>query len=157
MANFSGVVYAVTIAPPSPANWLTAGYVNGREKVNMDYYVGLGTEVAASVILMGAPLPIGAKVIAHAIQISASIGSFTVSVGDALSATRYSTATALATLNTIVAVPTALNTTDGYYVIGTNAATASVPSGDTQIQLTTGGATLTAGTIIAFRTLFATD
>lgn len=157
MANFNGVVYAVQIAPPSPANWLTAGYINGREKIQMDYYVGLGTEVAASVIFMGAPLPIGAKVINHAFQISASIGSFTVSVGDALLATRYGTAIAFATANTIASVGTVLNTTDGYYVIGTNAATTAVPSGDTQIQLTTGGATLTAGTIIAFRTTFVTD
>lgn len=157
MANFSGVVYAVQIAPPSPANWLTAGYVNGREKVNMDFYVGLGTETAGSVIFMGAPLPVGAKVLSHAFQISASIGSFTVSVGDALSATRYSSATAFATANTIASCGTALTATDGFYVIGTNAATASVPSGDTQIQLTTGGATLTLGTIIAFRTMFVTD
>lgn len=157
MANFSGVVYAVTIAPPSPSTWLTAGYVNGREKLNIDFYVGLGTEVAASVIFMGAPLPAGAMVVSHQLQISASIGSFAVSVGDGLSATRYSTNTALATLNTIVYVPSPLNTTSGQYIIGTNAATTAVPSGDTQIQLTTSGATLTAGTIISCITRFVTD
>lgn len=157
MATVNGVVYAVMIAPPSPANWLTAGYINGEEKINMDFYVGLGTEVAGTVIIMGAPLPNGAKVINHAFQISASIGSFTVSVGDALLATRYGTAVAFATANAIASTGTALNTTNGYYVIGTNAPTAAVPSGDTQIQLTTGGATLTAGTIIAFRTTFVTD
>lgn len=159
MATVKGVINTalVNVQTTGPAAWQTAGYINGREKANLDYYVGLGTEAAATVILMGAPLPVGAKVISHSLQISASIGSFTVSVGDGLSAARYSTNTALATANTIVAVGTVLNTTDGYYVVGTNAATTAVPTGDTQIQLTTGGATLTAGTIIAMRTIFVTD
>lgn len=157
MATVLGVINTAVNAGTGPAAWQTAGYINGREKCNIDFYVGLGTEAAASVIKMGGPLPVGAKVLRHVLQISASIGSFTVSVGDGLLATRYSTNTALATLNVVVNVGGGIDSTNGFYVIGTGAATASVPLGDTQIQLTTAGATLTIGTLLTLITVFVTD
>ena len=149
MANVNGVVYAVQVAPPSPSNWLTAGYINGRVKCNLDFYVALGTETAGTVIYMGAPLPVGAKVIRIQITASASTGSLTASVGDLNSATRYANAaTGIATGNQVNFYSGCIDATNGYYVIGTNPATPTATNTDTQIILTTGGATIAVGTII---------
>lgn len=157
MATVNGVVYAVMIAPPQASTWLTAGYSNGREKVNIDYYVALGSETSGTVILMGSLLPVGAKVISVAVTTSASTSSLTVSVGDLDSATRYaSAATGPATLG-ISTYNGIIDATNGAYVIGTNPATPTATDNDQQIKLTTGGATLAAGTIVGCIVRFTTD
>lgn len=156
MANVNGVVYAVLQAPPSPSNWLTAGYVNGREKVMIDFYVALGTEAAGTVIYMGNPIPAGAKVSAVTIITSANTGALTLSVGDLDSATRYanaSTAPATASRTSFYKQ----DATNGLYVIGTNPATPTATDNDQQLILTTGGATLGAGLIITMICGFITD
>lgn len=157
MANFSAVVYAVQVAPPSPANWLTAGFINGREKVNLDYYVALGTEVAGSVIYMGALLPIGAKITAIDLFSSANTASLTVSIGDLNSATRYASAdTGMQTLR-IKTFSGMVDASVGFYVIGANPTTPTTTNNDQQIILTTAGATLAAGTVIGTAVHFVTD
>lgn len=157
MATVNGVVYAVTIAPPSPSNWLTAGYVNGRDKSNIDYYVALGTETAGTVILMGALLPVGAKVLSVVISTSANTGGLTISVGDLDSATRYANAATGPATAGISSFNGIIDSTNGAYVIGTNPATPTATDNDQQIKLTTGGATLGVGLIIGCRVIFTTD
>lgn len=159
MATVNGVVYAVQVAPPSPSNWLTAGYVNGRIKCNMDFYVGLGTETAGTVIQMGAPLPPGAKIIQVDITASAATGSLTASVGDLSSATRYASASTGVATKGVTTFTGCIDATNGFYVIGTNPGTGANAAilGDAQIIITTGGATIAAGTIIGSVVWFTTD
>lgn len=159
MANVNGVVYAERLStnPPGPANWLTPGYVDGRVKVNIDYYVALGTETAGTVIYMGALLPVGAKVLKIDVSTSASTGSLTVSVGDLDSATRYasaSTGPATAGITTFNGIKDSSN---GPYLIGSNPATPTTTDNDQQIILTTGGATLAASTIVGCVVYYTTD
>lgn len=157
MANFSGVVYAVMVAPPSPANWLTAGYVNGRVKCMLDFYVALGTEVAASVLYMGSLLPVGAKILTIDLLSSANTASLTLSVGDLNSATRYASAnTGMQTLRQST-LSGMIDSTNGFYVIGSNPAVPTATNNDQQIILTTGGATLTISQIYGIAVYFTTD
>lgn len=157
MATVNGVVYAVQIAPPSPSTWETAGYVNGREKVNLDYYVALGTETAATVILMGTLLPVGAMIMDVAVLTSVNTSSLTISVGDLDSATRYASADSGPATARITTYSGMISATTGWYIIGTNPATPTTTDNDQQIKLTTGGATLAVGTIIGCRVRFVTD
>lgn len=157
MANYFGVVSTVMLAPPQASTWLTAGYINGREKCMLDYYVGLGTEVAGSKLYMGDLLPVGAKVITVSVSSSAATGGLTFSVGDLDLATRYANAgTGIATAG-ITTYNGCIDSTNGYYVIGTNPATPTATDNDRQIVLTTGGATLGTGTIYGCRVVFVTD
>lgn len=159
MPTVNGVVYAERLStlPPGPANWLTAGYVDGREKVNIDYYVALGTETVGTIILMGALLPIGAKVLSINISASVSTGGLTMSVGDLDSATRYASAnTGIATAG-VTGINGVIDANNGPYVIGTNPATPTATDNDQQIKLTTGGATLAVGTIIGCVVKYTTD
>lgn len=157
MANFSGVVYAVQVAPPSPSTWLTAGYINGRDKCMLDYYVALGTEVAGSKLLMGALLPVGAMVLTVSVTTNANTAALTMSAGDLDNATRYASAdTGPATARTTT-YSGMISTTTGYYVIGTNPAAPTATDNDQQIVLTTGGATLIAGQIYGVRVTYVTD
>jgi hypothetical protein len=133
-------------------NWQTAGYINGREKVYLDFYVGLGTETAGSTIQMCAPLQNGAKVLYVRVFASAATASLTVSVGDLASATRYASADTGPASKGISTYSGCIDSTNGFYVIGTNPGTSSnlavaQATGDAQILLTTGGATLGTGTI----------
>lgn len=157
MATVIGVVATIIAAPPSPATWLTAGYIDGRVKLSLDFYVALGTEGAATIIKMGQLLPVGAKVLWIDIATSASTGGLTISVGDLDSATRYASAsTGPATLGTTRIGPK-LDSTNGYYVIGSNPATPTTTDNDQQIILTTGGATLSVGTIVSCAVYYTTD
>lgn len=160
MATVLGsIATAISNVPTTggPANWVTGGFVDGRVKVNMDYYVALGTETTGTVIKMGQLLPIGAKVIAHVLSINTAQTSLTVSVGDLDSATRYaSAATSLQTAGAYVIIG-AVDATVGYYVIGSNPATPTTADNDQQIILTTGGTTLTVGRVIGLATLYTTD
>lgn len=155
MADFNGVVYAVGTAA-SPSNWLTAGYVNGRVKCNLDYYVALGTEAAGSRLLMGALLPIGAKILSVTLLTSANVASLTMSIGDLESATRYASASTAPQSERITTFSGMVDATVGFYVVGTTA-TPTATSNDQQMVITTGGATLTAGVVFGLRVDFVTD
>lgn len=157
MANFSGVVYAVQIAPPSPTNWLTAGYVNGRVKCMLDYYVALGTEAAASVLYMGSLLPVGAKILTVDLLSSANTASLTISIGDLNSATRYASASTAPQTLRISTFSGMIDATNGWYVVGSNPAVPTALNNDQQIILTTAGATLTVGQIYGVAVYFVTD
>lgn len=157
MANFSGTVYAVQVAPPSPANWLTAGFINGNVNCNLDFYVALGTETSGSVLYMGATLPVGAKILSIDLLSSANTASLTVSIGDLNSATRYASAdTGMQTLR-IKTFSGMVDATNGYYIVGTNPATPTATNNDQQIILTTGGATIAVNTVIGVAVYFTTD
>ena len=146
----NGVVAAVIAAPPSPSNWLTAGYIDGRKKVNLDFYIGTSSDTAGSVITMGALLPQAAKVLSISIHTSAATSSLTLSVGDKGSATRYASADTGPAAAGIHSYTGLIDSTNGWYVVGTN-------TGDNQIILTTGGATLGTGTIYGCEVNYTTD
>jgi hypothetical protein len=154
-----GVVYANRQAPTA-SNWMTPGYVDGRKKVMLDYYVGLGSEASGSTLLMGAQLPVGAKVIAVNVHVNASTSSLTISVGDCNSATRYGSAlTGPATGPSVTKCTGLIDATNGFYLIGQNTSTTTsgTTGGDSQILLTTGGATLTQNQIYGVEVEYTTD
>lgn len=124
-------------------NAVLNGLIDARVKVNVENYTILGTEAAASTINIGGNLPKGAVILAIVLMVSAAQTAATFSVGDAGSATRY--ASAHTGLQTAV-VPVIIGGKN-YVITGTS---------DTEIVLTTGGATLTAGNLDAF-ILYAID
>ena len=124
-------------------NAVLNGLIDARVKVNVENYTILGSELAASTINIGANLPKGAVILAIVLAVSAAQTAATFSVGDAGSATRY--ASAHTGLQTAV-VPVIIGGKN-YVITGTD---------DTEIVLTTGGATLTAGNLDAF-ILYAMD
>lgn len=140
MATVYGVVSTAVTAGGIGTTPIAQGFIDARVKTMIDQYTALGTETTGTIILMGAPLPAGAKVIRICIQPSTSTSSLTISVGDGYSATKYvSASTGPATGPSSNFYPGQL------YVIGTHS---SAAANDAQIQLTTGGATLAIGTII---------
>lgn len=159
IVTVNGVVYAERLStnPPAASNWLTPGYVDGRKKVNLDYYVGLGTESSGSKINMGALLPTGAKVISVKIHTSAATGSLTMSVGDLNSATRYASADTGPASKGVTTYTGFIDAVNGPYLIGQNPATPTATNNDQQIVLLTGGATLGAGTIYGCEVEYTTD
>lgn len=154
----NGVVYAerLSTTPPGPANWMTPGYVDGRKKVMLDFYIGLGTESAGSTINMGALLPSGAKVISIALHMNAANAGLTMSIGDLDSATRYVTNLSCATKG-IFSSTGFIDAVNGPYLVGQNPATPTATDNDQQIVLTTGGATLTVGNIYGIEINYTTD
>lgn len=124
---------------------LAAGLQDGRVKCSTDVYEADGTEIAASVIEMGGDLPAGAKVLAIIVAADTTESSLTISVGDTQNATRYTSANA--NLDTAGDV---LTLHGKNYVIGTVAL-------DSQIILTTAGATLTSGSKYFSTTYYTTD
>ena len=155
MSAYNGVVYTERSAPvpgttsTTTYNWMTAGYVDGRKKIMLDYYVGLGTELSGSTLNMCAPLPQGAMILSVSVISSANTSSLTWSVGDLNLATRYANAgTGIATAGSNI-IPT-LEASTGPYIIGTN-------TGDNQIIITTGGATLGTGTIYSLQCFYTID
>ena len=165
MAAYNGVVYTERSAPvpgvtsTTTYNWMTAGYVDGRRKIMLDYYVGLGTEAAASTLNMCAPLPQGAMILSVDVISSAATSGLTFSVGDLNSATRYANAgTGIATAG-VTSYTGMISSTTGWYVVGTNPGTGAnaLTQGDAQIVITTGGATLGTGTIYGVIVNYTTD
>lgn len=158
IVTVNGVVYAerVSTLPPGPANWLTAGYVDGRKKVNMDFYVGLGTESAGSTLLMGALIPLGAKVMSISLHMNAANAGLTMSIGDLDSATRYATNLSCATKG-IFSTSGFIDAVNGPYLVGQNPAAPTAADNDQQIVLTTGGATLTLNNIYGIEIQYTTD
>lgn len=124
-------------------NAVLNGLIDARVKVNVENYTILGSELSGSTINIGGNLPKGAVILAIVLMVSAAQTAATFSVGDAGSATRY--ASAHTGLQTAV-VPVVIGGKN-YVITGTS---------DTEIVLTTGGATLTAGNLDAF-ILYAID
>lgn len=117
------------------ANWMAKGLIDARVKTMLDdYTIGGSTETSGSTIDVGGVLPSGANVVAIVIYVSTAQTSLTLSIGDDASATRYASAS------------TSLQTAGTYVFSGQNYVTGTT-SGDTQILLTTGGATMTAGNL----------
>lgn len=135
MTAYAGTV-ATAVAAGGLSNAVLQGLIDGRVKAMVENYTIAGTEASGSTIDIGGILPKGANIIAILLTASAAQTALTTSVGDDGSATRYGSAlTGLQTANSVVVVPG-----KNYVVTGTN---------DTQIVLTTGGATMTAGTLYA--------
>ncbi len=137
MATLAATV-ATAVAAGGLSNKVLSGLIDGRIKCMIDTYtIGGSTEVSGSTIDIGGKMPKGANVIAIIIFVSTNQTSLTVSVGDDESATRYASAI------------TSLQTAGTYLIGGKNyvvdLTTASTP--DDQIVITTGGATMTAGTL----------
>ncbi len=161
MSNFYSVLataYQATVNTGGPANWQLPGVIEAGVQVYVDSYTALGTETTGAVIYLftdgtNKVLPNGANILKIDFLVSVhSVGALTCSVGDLNSATRYASASSsFATSGTAFTIQGSVSATYVPYIIGTNPSTAglgAVTNGDNQIILTTGGATLTAGTII---------
>lgn len=128
------------------ASQLAAGLQDGRVKCAIDQYVAADTVEAGTIIELFGDLPVGAKIIAIILTISATTGSFTHQLGDTQDANRYAL-----TGNTDLATALKPSIAMGKgYVIGTN-------TDDSQIELLTEGASLVDGTIIYGAVLYTTD
>ena len=132
MASVSGV--NATLVAAGGVATIGRGLIDGRVKVMIDSYALTTGNTSGDVISVGGTLPVGANIIAIVLMASVAQSSLTMSVGDAGSATRYlSAGTGLQTAITPVIVDG-----KGYVITGTS---------DTQLLLTTGGATATAATL----------
>lgn len=114
-------------------NAVLNGLIDARVKAMLDSYtIGGSTETSGSTIDIGAQLPSGCRVLEIILHFSVAQASLTLSIGDDASATRYGSAL------------TGPQTAGITRVSGKNYKTGQ-SSGDRQILLTTGGATMTAG------------
>jgi hypothetical protein len=121
---------ATKLASTIGANTVDAGYNKAVSKIMFDTYTAAAL-AAGSTITMCDKLPVGA-VIFNIRMINAALGaSSTISIGDAASAARYLPATSTAAA---AVVNMSVQTGFGYKITGTN---------DTQIILTTAGASIT--------------
>ena len=138
MADYLGEV-ATAVAAGGLSNKVLSGLIDGRTKVMVESYTILGTEASASTITLGGIMPKGARVLAIQLYVSAAQTSATFDVGDDEDADRYAAAS------------TSLQSAGTYIFSGKNYITddTTPTSTDRQIVLTTGGATLTAGTLEA--------
>ena len=132
MSAVSGVNYT-KVASGTPANGLVRSACGEKLRVMQDTYEA-SSLADGSTITMGKNLKAGDRIVGGYLYFDA-LGSATISVGDASSATRYLAATSVSSAGSA-----ALSAIDGNdYVIGTN-------TSDTLITLTTGSASTT-GTI----------
>ena len=113
-------------------NLLEHAKIYANVKFNEIDYTIAGTELSGSTIEVGAPIPANARVLGIDLHFSAAQTSLTLSIGDNASATRYGSAL------------TGPQTAGETHVNGLWTRTTD---GDTQILLTTGGATMTAGAL----------
>lgn len=127
-------------------NKLDNGLVNARVKVYHDSYVAVGDETAGTVIKMCGAIPAGSKVVGIALGCNDIGSGATLSVGDSNSATRY------------------YNAVDGHNTKKFNAIERSgmgyeigTVSGDSQILITTAGATLGTGKLINIAVMVSQD
>ena len=149
MATTPNAVIAAAVVAGGVSNWQTPGYIRGNVRVMVDWYVGTSSDTTGSVISMFPPLDAGSMILFFILGASASTGSLTFSLGDSGSATRYlSAGTGIATAGSNI-IPT-LEASTGPYIIGTN-------TGDNQIIITTGGATLGTGTIYSLQCFYTID
>lgn len=126
-------------------NQLAAGLVDGRVKCRIDSYVADGSEAAGSTIEFGGDLIPGSKIVAIILSSSVAQASLTAALGTSFNIDEF----AEAGNTTLQAALTAWIEHGKGYVVGTAAL-------DSQIIMTTGGATLTAGTIYC-AILYTTD
>ena len=156
MSTTPNAVIAAAYLAGGIGNWQTPGYIRGAVRVMVDYYVGTSSDTTGSVIKMHPPLDTGAMVLFHILSASAATSSLTISVGDLDSATRYASAsTVLQAAGSFLIAPDLTST--GNYIIGTNPSTPTATDTDTQIILTTGGATLGTGTVYSLMTFYTVD
>lgn len=135
MAAFLGDV-ATSFQSGGLSNAVLNGLIDARLKAMLDSYTIGATETTGSTIDIGAQLPAGARVVGIILHVSTNQSSLTVSIGDDASATRYASAN------------TSLQSAGTYLFSGKNYKTGQ-STGDRQIVLTTGGATMTAGQLEA--------
>lgn len=135
MAAFLGDV-ATSFQAGGLSNAVLNGLIDARLKAMLDSYTIGATETTGSTIDIGAQLPAGARVVGIILHVSTNQSSLTVSIGDDASATRYASAN------------TSLQSAGTYLFSGKNYKTGQ-STGDRQIVLTTGGATMTAGQLEA--------
>lgn len=114
------------------SNAVLNGLIDARLKAYLESYTILGTETAASTLDVGATVLSGSLVVGFLLYVSTDQTSLTVSIGDDASATRYASAI------------TSLQTAGTYIVSGQNYKTGQ-STGDLQMVITTGGATMTVG------------
>lgn len=123
-----------TLAQAGLPGTIEQGYTDSRVKVNLEKYtIGGSTETSGSTIDIGAPLPAGARVLAIELYVDTAQTALTFKLGDEADDDRY-----------VAAGNTSLQTA-GLYRFGGNLYQVGQTSGDRQILLTTGGATMTAG------------
>lgn len=119
-------------------NQLEQGLKDARVKACLDTYtIGGSTETSGSTLDICPALPSKARVLAIGIRVSAAQTSLTINLGDDADDDRYAAAS------------TALQTAGFHWFSGQNYQTGTT-DGDTQLKITTGGATMTAGTLQVF-------
>lgn len=124
---------ATSIQSGGLSNAITRGLLDARVKADLDSYtIGGSTETSGSTIDIGSTIQSGSRILAIVIHVSTAQTSATLSIGDDASATRYASA------------DTSIQSAGTYIFSGQNYKVGQ-SSGDQQIVLTTGGATLTAG------------
>lgn len=110
------------------------GLTNARVKANLDSYtIGGSTETSGSTIDLGGLIPKGARVKTLGLHVTTNQSSLTFKLGDDADDDRY-----------VASGNTSLQTAGLYEFSGKNYQVGTT-SGDDQIVLTTGGATMTAG------------
>ena len=87
MASYYGANYT-KYQTPTAGNITDPGELEGKVRVMTDTYEATG-EAAGSLIYMGKPLPVGARILNIKLAYDALGGSSTLAVGDAVSAARY--------------------------------------------------------------------
>lgn len=112
---------------------ILSGLIDGRVKCMIDS-VALTTDYASgSTIVMGGKIPVGANILAIAVEVTDAQTSLTASIGVSGSTTLFASAHA------------ALQTADTQVIFGGRGHV--ITSGADQILITTGGATATAATL----------
>ena len=122
---------------PSPSNILSPGTLGGNVKVMVDQYEAAGL-ASGSIIQIGRKLPKGAKVVEVVMAYDALGGSTTLILGDAEDDNRY-----IESVSSASAGFTRMNAVNG---LGYETDESESSTLDTQLQITTGGASIT-GTI----------
>lgn len=114
------------------SNAVLNGLIDARLKAYLESYTILGTETSGSTLDIGATVLSGSRVVGFLVYVSTNQTALTVSIGDDASATRYASAI------------TSLQTAGTYVISGQNYKTGQ-STGDLQMVITTGGATMTVG------------
>ena len=135
-------------------SWQLPGLIDGRVKVLLDTYTGLGTGEDAGSVVTFAALPTGANILAIYIGASAATSSLTISLGDSNSAARYLAGGATQLQAAGMYLLPGLGIVPGY-VVGTNYVSAT--SQDSNIIMTTAGAALGTGTIYRLMVFYSLD
>lgn len=147
-ATLKSAIQTIIKAGGTPATWQLPGLIDGRVKVLLDTYTGLGSGEDAGSVIIWPALPTGANILQIFIGTSVATTSLTVSVGDADSAARYASAS------------TTLATTAGLYPLtglGALPRVVGTSTNDANIIWTTGGAALGTATVYTLMVLYSFD